>query len=102
LSTTPSDFETFPNAKRIDNCGPLAKSENNNRIERLNGTLHERVKVQRGWKTSKTALAEGNRIQYNFIKPHLALEGRTPAQQAGLSIDERNKWLELLKRSART
>jgi hypothetical protein len=79
------------------NCG-ISKRENNNRIERLNGTLRERVKVQRGWKTSKTPLAEGNRIQYNFVKPHMALDGKTPAQQACIPIDERNKWLELLKK----
>lgn len=26
----------------------------------------------------KTPLAEGQRIQYNFVKPHMALEGQTP------------------------
>ena len=60
----------------------------------MNGTLGERVKVQRGWKSAKTALAEGNRIQYNFVKPHMALEGKTPAQVAGMDI---KGWKELLK-----
>src|SRR5207249_4055014 len=83
----------FPDAKRIQNCG-ISKRENNNRIERMNGTLRERVKVQRGWKTENTPLAEGNRIQYNFVKPHMALEGKTPAQAAGL---EARGWKELLK-----
>jgi transposase-like protein len=72
---------------------------NNNRIERLNGTLRERVKVQRGWKSMKTALAEGTRIHYNFVKPHSALEGQTPAERAGVGIQAKNKWLELLKES---
>ena len=39
---------------------------NNNRVERLNGTLRERVKVQRGWKTHKSAIGEGQRSYYNF------------------------------------
>ncbi len=91
-----SDFETFPNAKRIDNCG-ISKRENNNRIERLNGTLRERVKVTRGWKSAKTPIAEGQRIQYNFVKPHMALMGKTPAQIAGMDI---NGWKELLERAA--
>ena len=82
----------FPDAKRVENCG-IAKRENNNRIERMNGTLRVRVRVQRGWKTQKTALAEGNRIQYNFVKPHMALEGRTPAQIAGLDV---KGWKDLL------
>ena len=90
-----SGVKTFANAKRVENCG-ISKRENNNRIERLNGTLRERVKVQRGWKTSKTVLAEGNRLQYNFVKPHMALKGKTPAQIAGMDI---NGWKELLKKA---
>jgi len=69
----------------------------NNRIERMNGTLRERVKVQRGWKTMKTPLAEGQRIQYNFVKPHMALNGQTPAQAAGIGVSGKNKWMELLR-----
>ncbi|MDV3276990.1 MAG: transposase [Nitrososphaerales archaeon] len=72
---------------------------NNNRIERLNGTLRERVKVQRGWKSMKTPIAEGQRIHYNFVKPHIALEGQTPAEVAGIDIEGENKWMELLKRA---
>jgi transposase-like protein len=70
---------------------------NNNRIERLNGTLRERVKVQRGWKSMKTPLAEGQRIHYNFVKPHAALEGQTPAERAGIEVNGEDKWLALLK-----
>lgn len=72
---------------------------NNNRMERLNGTLRERVKVQRGWKSVKTPLAEGARIHYNFVKPHQALAGQTPAEVAGVGIDSENKWRELLRKS---
>ncbi len=70
---------------------------NNNRIERLNGTLRERVKVQRGWKSMKTPHAEGQRIHYNFVKPHTALEGQTPAERGQIGINGKDKWLELLK-----
>ncbi|MGI0037725.1 MAG: integrase core domain-containing protein [Nitrososphaera sp.] len=91
-----SGMKTFPHAKRIENCG-IAKRENNNRIERLNGTLRERTKVQRGWKTAKSVLAEGNRLQYNFVKPHMALGGQTPAHVAGL---EARGWNELLRLAA--
>lgn len=70
---------------------------NNNRIERLNGTLREWVEVTRGWKTMKTPLAEGQRIHYNFVKPHTSLEGMTPAQRAGLAIP--NNWMVLLKQA---
>jgi transposase-like protein len=83
----------------VSKAGVGKPHANNNRIERLNGTLRERVKVQRGWKTMKTPLAEGARIHYNFVKPHMALEGQTPAQVAGVGVQEGNKWLALLKAS---
>ncbi len=63
----------------------------------MNGTLRERGKVQRGWKSMKTPLAEGQRIHYNFVKPHAALEGQTPAERAGVGVEGQNKWLVLLK-----
>ena len=83
----------------IRKAGIRKPHANNNRIERLNGTLRERVKVQRGWKTIETPLAEGQRIHYNFVKPHLALAGMTPAQRAGITINSKNKWLSLLQKS---
>ncbi len=68
----------------------------NNRMERANGTLRERVKVQRGWKSMKTPNAEGQRIHYNFVKPHMALEGQTPAQAAQVS-EGKATWAGLLR-----
>jgi hypothetical protein len=65
----------------------------------MNGTVRERVKVQRGWKSFKTPIAEGQRIHYNFVKPHMALEGQTPAQVAGIGVEGKNKWMELLRES---
>ncbi len=43
-----------------------------------------------------TPLAEGQRINYNFIKSNSALDGQTPVERAGL---ERETWMSLLKRS---
>ena len=66
---------------------------NNNRVERLNGTLRERVKVQRGWKSNKSAIAEGLGIYYNFVKPHQALEGQTPAEKVVIELKKgKDKW----------
>ena len=85
------------NPQLIARSGIRKPHANNNRIERLNGTLRERVKVQRGWKTMDSQIAEGQRIHYNFVKPHHALEGMTPAQRAGLAIP--NNWMTLLEQA---
>jgi len=82
--------------QHVAKMGVAKPHANNNRIERLNGTLRERVKVQRGWKTYQTPIAEGQRLHYNFVKPHQALDGKTPAQVAGVGVSG-NKWLELLR-----
>ena len=84
--------------EHIAKCGITKSHANNNRVERLNGTLRERVKVQRGWKTHKSSIAEGQRIYYNFIKLHQALNGKTPAEKAGIQIDTKYKWKKLLTR----
>lgn len=60
------------------------------------------MKVQRGWKSGKTPIAEGQRIHYNFVKPHEALEGQTPAERAGVGVDGQDKWLSLLRAALTT
>jgi hypothetical protein len=60
----------------------------------MNGTLCERVKLQCGWRSYETPLSEGQRIAYNFVKPHMASGGQTPAQVAGLDV---KGWKELLE-----
>jgi hypothetical protein len=56
--------------------------------------------VQRDWKSKKNQIAEGQRIHYNFVKPHMVLEGKTPSDVAGLKVVEgQNRWLSLMKNS---
>jgi transposase-like protein len=92
-------LKTLPNIDHKAKCGVNKPHANNNRIERLNGTLRERVKVQRGWKSRKSQIAEGQKIHYNFVKPHMALEVKTPAEAGGIEMDSQNKWLTLLRKS---
>jgi hypothetical protein len=67
----------------------------------LNGTIRERTRVARAWKKHNPPLAEGKRIQYDFVKPHQALEGQTP-ERAGMEIKGKNKWKEMLKNFSNT
>jgi putative transposase len=72
-------------------------------VERLHGTIRERNKVMRGLEDEPTAqtIIDGFRIYYNFIRPHMALKGKTPAEQANIGVKlGKNKWLNLIKASS--
>ena len=56
----------------------------------------------RGMKGDDTAeeLMNGFRAYYNFIRPHMSLDGKTPAEASGIDLKlGENKWLSLIKRS---
>jgi len=72
---------------------------NNNHVERLHGTIRQREKVMRGVKIESTPIVEGHRLYYNFIKPHEALDGRTPSEEAGITIEGKDKWLTLMHKA---
>jgi putative transposase len=75
----------------------LQHHPNNNHVERLHGNIRDREKTMRGLKIEDTPIIEGHRLYYNFIKPHESLNGRTPSEEAGITIDGDNKWLSLMK-----
>jgi putative transposase len=71
----------------------------NNVLERMHGSIREREKVTRGLKVDDTPILPMNMIYYNFIRPHQSLNGKTPAELAGVGVDGENKWEGLLRRS---
>jgi len=78
---------------------------NNNPIERFHGTVRERDKVMRALKNDKPTnqIIEGFRIYYNFLRPHMSLNGLTPAEIANINLElEGNKWLSLIKQSIKS
>lgn len=55
----------------------------------------------RSLKIEDSDVVEGYRIYYNFIRPHMSLNGKTPAEVAGLDLGlEGDRWLSLIKQSA--
>lgn len=74
----------------------------NNLVERLQGTIRERNKTQRGLKDEYSAFIRGHQVYYNFIRPHGSLYGLTPAEVAGVDFNLGNKkWENLLLKSVR-
>lgn len=89
---------TGPQVTNIRSVG-ATKEGVNQLVERMNGTIRDRESVMRGMHSDQSAqsLMEGNRLYYNFLRPHRALGGKTPAQAAGIELGlEGNRWSSLI------
>ena len=78
---------------------PFEIGSENNFIERFQATIKERTKVLWGFKTVETAglILSGFWIHYNFFRPHLSLDNRTPSEAAGIKAPVKN-WIELVRK----
>ena len=74
----------------------LRGKKNNNIEERLNGTFREREKILRGIKMAGSPTIAGFITHYNFVRPHMGLGGRTPAEAAGIKITGHDKWMTII------
>jgi transposase-like protein len=79
----------------------LAGDRNNNRMERLNGEIRDREKVMRTLKRPDTPILSGYQIYHNYIRPHEALDGKTPAEKAGITVKGNDKWLTIIQNATR-
>lgn len=66
-------------------------------MERMNGEIRDRERVMRGLKNPDSAIVKGLQIYHNFIRPHEALKGKTPAERAGIKVEGENKWLTTIQ-----
>jgi transposase-like protein len=81
--------KVFPR-KRIHKHYPAWKKKfKNNPVERLHNTLKQRYKVFRGFDNTQSAekFFDFYRVYYNFIRKHMTLEEKTPAQAAKIELN---------------
>ena len=70
---------------------------NNNKMERLNGEIRDREKVMRGIKKKDSVTLTGYQLFHNYIRPHSALNNKTPSEACGMEIKGDNKWITLIQ-----
>jgi transposase-like protein len=75
----------------------MSGDKNNNRMERFNGEIRDREKIMRSLKTEDSPILTGYQLFHNYIRPHMALAGQTPADKAGIEIKGKNKWLTIIQ-----
>jgi transposase-like protein len=79
----------------------LRGDHNNNKMERMNGEIRDREKTMRGLKTKGTAILQGYQLFHNYIRPHEALDGKTPSEACGITIEGQNKWKTLIQNASK-
>jgi len=75
----------------ISNVGLTRQEDNNNRIERLHGTIRTWTRPQRGLKSRSQELIDLHNLYYNLIRPHMALHEKTP-----INTGKDGRWLSFL------
>ena len=68
-----------------------------NKEERINGEIRDREKVMCGLKKMDSPILTGYQIYHNYIRSHMGLRGKTPAQMCGIEISGDDKWLTLIQ-----
>ena len=90
-----------PQTKHTQHVTWRAGNEDNRKMKRFNGEIRDREKVMRSLKREDTPILTGYQIFHNYVRPHEALEGRTPAEACGIRVEGRDKWLTLIQNASK-
>jgi hypothetical protein len=68
----------------------------------MNGELRDRERCMRTLEKADTPILSGMQIYHNYIRPHMALGGKTPAEKAGIRVKGSDKWLTIIQNASNT
>lgn len=78
----------------------LTGEHNNNLLEGANGEFRDREKCTRGLKTNDSPMIQGYQLCHNYIRPHEALNGKTPSEAAWIKVEGSDKWMTLIQNAS--
>jgi putative transposase len=93
--------QVFDGTKHVRKITFDGKVHNNNKMERMNGEIRDREKTMRGLKRKRTPILQGYQIYHNYIREHEALNGKTPSEACGITIEGKNKWITLIQNASK-
>jgi len=73
----------------------------NRKMEAFNGTVRSREKVMRSLKKPDTPILTGMQIFHNYVRPNEGIDGHTPSELAGITVEGENKWITLIQNASR-
>ncbi|MGP8124862.1 MAG: hypothetical protein ACLQEQ_03220 [Nitrososphaerales archaeon] len=68
----------------------------------MNGEFRDRERVMRGLKETDSPILKGCQLFHNYVRPHDALKGETPAERCGIKIQGENKWKTLIQNASKS
>lgn len=77
---------------------PFTVENNTNLIERFHSTIKNRTEVMRALKNRSTLkkFMDGWLIHYNFFRPHMGIDDKTPAEEAGIKFPFKD-WKDIVE-----
>jgi hypothetical protein len=54
-------------------------------------------KTMRGLKKIDTPIIKGYQIFHNYVRPHMGLNGMTPAERSGIKVEGEDKWRTIIE-----
>lgn len=59
------------------------------------------VNVMRTLEKGDSPILDGYQIFHNYIRPDMALDGQTPAEKVGITIEGDNKWITIIQNASK-
>ncbi|MDA4118236.1 MAG: hypothetical protein OK455_07820 [Thaumarchaeota archaeon] len=56
----------------------------------------------RGLKMKDTPILKGMQIYHNYFRPHMGLDGKTPAEAAGIIVEGENPWVTVIQNAMKS
>ena len=66
-------------------------------MERMNEEIRDRKKFTRGTKKMDALVLQDYQLYHNYFVGNEGLEGKTLAENAGIKIEEQNKWVTVIQ-----
>lgn len=54
----------------------------------------------RGVKKIDSVIFDGSQIYHNYFRPHMSLDGKTPAEACGIDVQGQDKWKTIIQRAS--
>ncbi len=70
-------------------------------MEMMTSEIRDRERVMKTLEKSDTPILTGMQIFHNYVRPHMGLKGKTPAELAGITVKDENKWITLIQNASK-